>query len=140
MVAFVVSTLLLLAGAGLVVVYAKRRPVGTPPTWGEAMLAAVGVFALMLLAYGIVPHQWLTWADNELGWRRDRIFEGWGGFLTGLPFTIPYEVIRDIVAVVIYGIGLGGQIALWALWQGRGERKPRELPSSAYGRPLVKKA
>jgi hypothetical protein len=32
---------------------------------------------------------------------------------------------------------LGLQIAAWALWQGRGEKKV-EVETSDYGRPLVK--
>jgi hypothetical protein len=32
------------------------------------------------------------------------------------------------------------QIALWAIWQGRGKVKQRELPTSSFGRPLVKGA
>ena len=46
---------------------------GTPLTWGEAMVAATYVFFLMFWVYGVVPHQWLTWAQNELKWRSDAI-------------------------------------------------------------------
>ena len=28
------------------------------------------VFGLLFVAYGVVPHQWITHADSELGWRR----------------------------------------------------------------------
>ena len=56
--------------------YGKRRPVGSPLTWGQAMLAATYVFALFFLAYGIVPHQWLTHEQNQLNWRADRIWVG----------------------------------------------------------------
>ena len=33
------------------------------------MLGSVYVFGVFFLAYGVVPHQWLTHADNELDWR-----------------------------------------------------------------------
>jgi len=36
------------------VFYAKRRPVGTPLTWGESMVAATYVFFLMFWVYGVV--------------------------------------------------------------------------------------
>ncbi|MEX2658708.1 MAG: hypothetical protein WD232_03350, partial [Acidimicrobiales bacterium] len=113
---------------------------GAPLSWGEAMLAAVFVFFLMGLAYGIVPHQWLTYADNELGWRSDKITLGPGNILTNIPFTITYEVIRDFIAAGIYIVGLAVHVAMWAIWQGRGKVKQRELPTSSFGRPLVKKA
>jgi hypothetical protein len=139
MVAFVVSILGTILSVAVIIVVAKRRPVGTHLTWGEAMVASVFVFWLMFLIYGIVPHQWLTYADNELGWRKDKILFGPGDvFDTALPFTMTYEVIRDFIAVGIYGIGLAGHVGLWMFWQNRGKAKPKELPTSAYGRPLVK--
>ncbi len=140
MVAFVAS--LLITGALVAVVFpmAKRRPVGSPLTWGEAMVASVFVFFVMFLAYGVVPHQWLSWADNELNWRADKILMGPGDLVDKLPFTVTYQVIRDIVAATIYIIFLGVQIALWTMWQARGKAKPAELPVSTFGRPLVKRA
>ena len=138
MVAFVVSILGTIRSVAVIVLVAKRRPVGAPLTWGEAMVASVFVFWLMFLIYGIVPHQWLTYADNELGWRKDKILFGPGDIVDKLPFTMTYEVIRDFIAVGIYGIGLAGHVGLWMYWQNRGKAKPKELPTSAYGRPLVK--
>jgi hypothetical protein len=164
-VAFVVSVIVTIAGTGLVFVYARRRPVGTPLTWGEAMIGALFVFALMFIAYGIMPHHWLAYADNDLQWRKDKIGipagplgllfghaeNDWVSnsgnvfFANGVPLlnghlTISAEAIRDIVAVGIYGIALGAQIAVWSAWQSRGKERPKEIPTSAYGRPLVKKA
>lgn len=139
MVAVAFSLIATIVLAALVPLHARRRPTGTPLTWGEAMVAAVFVFFLLFLVYGILPHQWLAYADNELGWRKDKIVFGPGDVIDKwLPFTVTYEVVRDIIATGIYGVGLGGQIALWMLWQNRGKEKPKELPTSAYGRPLVK--
>lgn len=138
---FVVSTILALAMVAVVLVVMKRRPVGAPLTWGEAMVASLWVFAIFTLTYGIVPHEWLTWADGDLGWRPDRVFVGPGRIVeTILPFTVTYLVLRDLVAVTIYGIFFVGQVVLWSMWQNRGKVKPKEIPTSAYGRPLVKKA
>ena len=140
MVAFVVSLVVLIASVAVVPAYARRRPVGAPLTWGEAMLAATYLFFVMFLAYGIVPHQWLTWADNELSWRADKILLGPGDLVDKLPFTVTYQVLRDVIAAGIYIVFLGGQVALWSMWQNRGKTKPAELPVSSFGRPLVKKA
>lgn len=139
MVALIVSTVVTVLMTIAIVVYAKRRPVGTPLTWGEAMLAAVYVFAIMVLAYGIVPHQWLTLAESELNWREDRLLIGPGTSINS-PVTITFRVIKDLIATIIYVVFLGAHIAMWAIWQGRGKAKPKEIPTSAYGRPLVKKA
>lgn len=139
-VAFVASVLGLAVGVALVVYVARRRPPGTPVTWGEALAASTFVFFLMFLAYGVIPHQWLTWADNELAWRSDKILVGPGGVLeTYLPFTITYLILRDFIVVGIYGLMIGLQIALWSWWQARGRAKPVEIETSSYGRPLVRK-
>ena len=138
MVALLVSILGTALSVAVIVWAAKRRPVGTPLSWGEAMVAATFVFWLMFLIYGIVPHQWLTFADNELGWRQDKILLQSGDLGGIAPFTVTYLVIRDLIAVAIYGVGLAGHVGLWMWWQNRGKEKPKELPTSAYGRPLVK--
>ena len=138
MVALVLSIVATLIVAGSVVVVGKRRPPGTPLTWGEAIAAATWVFWGMFLAYGIVPHQWLAYADNELKWRPDKIVQGPADLIAELPFTITYQTVRDIIVTVVYGVLFAGQIVLWAWWQNRGKAKPKALPTSAYGRPLTK--
>src|SRR3954452_18919316 len=143
MVAFVtalVVTILLTVG---VMAYGRRRPAGKPLTWGEAMFGSAVVFLILFLAYGVVPHQWLQWADSQLGWRKDKILAGPAvvpkktiGF--DITMTITYETIRDAIAAGLYIVGLGAQIALFSIWQNRGKKKPKEIPTSAFGRPLVK--
>ena len=130
-----------------------RRPIGTPLTWGEAMVAGTWVFAIMLLAYGIVPHQWLNYADNELLWRPDKLLVGissagvvMGNDAKNLGGTgrilINYQAIRDIVATVLYVVFLGGQMYLWSVWQKRGRKKPGDMEEarSRFGRPVLRKA
>lgn len=150
MVAFVGSLLVLILLASLIVPMAKRRPVGTLLTWGEAMVASVYAFFLMFWAYGVVPHLWLTWADNELGWRPDRIVYGPGDIVKPqsmegwFPFTITYQSIRDLIAVTIYVIFLVAQVWMWIWWQNRAKRAEAEATAKAsvtsgYGRPLVRR-
>ena len=119
MVAFIASVLVAVLLTALVIPVAKRRPVGTPLTWGEAMVASVYAFFLMFWVYGLVPHLFLTWAGNELGWRPDKLLLGPGGILKPQtlggfsPITITYQTLRDILAVLIYVVFLGAQIGLW---------------------------
>ena len=51
------------------------------------------------------------------------------------------QSMRDIGATVIYGAMIGLHFKGWLWWQKRGQLKPatHELPTSAYGRPLVRK-
>ena len=56
------------------------------------------------------------------------------------PFTASYEAIRDIVAILIHVWYFGLVIVLWGKWQKRGDAAPsKELATSSFGRPLVKK-
>jgi len=161
MVSFVMSLLVTAALLGIYHWYARRRPFGKPLTWGEAMVAAVFVFFIFFWAYGVVPHYWLTWADSELNWRADRFFQGphlpiigqevdgqeiglladqqSGGWM---PFTITYLVLRDLIAVGIYAVALGGNIWYWNHWQSRQARAEAATAEadapSEFGRPLVR--
>jgi hypothetical protein len=144
--AFIVSFVACMVLSLAVIPYGKRRPVGAPFSWGEALLGSTYIFGVLFLAFGIVPHQWIDHADKDLGWSRDKLLFGPGGILKPEsaggwnPITLQYQAVRDIIVVVIHlvFIGLYMYLAIW--WQKRGEAKPKELPTSTYGRPLVKKA
>ena len=145
MVAFVASLIVTAVIVGGILAYQERRPAGQVLTWGEAMMGSLIVFFLMFWVYGVVPHQWLTWADNELNWRVDKIFVGPGGILESQqdggwsPIRINYVVLRDLIAVGIYLVALGGNIWMWSAWQKRGDQQaPKPVERSRFGRPLVK--
>ena len=142
MIAFATSLLFAIALDVAVVVYSRRRRPGQPLSWGEAMAAAVFAFTLMMFWYGVVPHQWITLADAEWGWRADRIFFGPGDLFEPnrfIPFTITYVVLRDLIVLAIYGAGLTLHVFHWVQWQNRGKATTEVVPTTAYGRPLVKK-
>ena len=93
----------------------------------------------------MVPHQWLSWAENELNWRTDKFLIGPGGILKPQtqggwnPVTLNYQVIEHIIAVGIYGVALGANIVMFSMWQNRGKAEAEKAPArSAFGRPLVK--
>jgi hypothetical protein len=135
----------------MIVAVGRRRPVDKPLTWGEAFIAATFVFALMLVAYGIAPHQWLDFADNELLWRKDKLLVAFSG--DGVKFgeaanalggagriIVSYEVLRDIVATLLYVVFFAGQLMMWAWWQKRGKKRPQLELTSSYARPVIKRA
>jgi hypothetical protein len=136
------STLMTLAA----IPYGKRRPIGAPFSWGEAMLGATYAFGVLFLAFGVVPHQWIDHADKNLGWDRTRIVYGPGGILKPQslggwnPITLQYEAVRDIVVVIIHVYFFGLLIFIWMWWQKRGQVTTTAIETSTYGRPLVKKA
>jgi hypothetical protein len=139
-VAFTTSLIIALLGDVAIVLYSRRRPVDAPLSWGEAMAAATFAMFLMFWWYGVVPHQWLTWADNELGWRSDKILVGPGEiFADVLPFTLTWLVVRDILVCGLYGLALGLHVFHWAQWNDRRKTREVTVPASQYGRPLVRK-
>jgi len=156
----VVVTLLLM---GAIIRVGRKRPPGTRLTWGEAFAAALFGFGMLLMIYGVIPDRFLKWADGELKWRSDKIgiplgpfghyLHSWFGVGThnllwhnGIKFggggkiNFTAQDMRDLIATVIYGVGLGGQIGIWIWWNGRGKKAAQSAieASSAYGRPLVR--
>jgi hypothetical protein len=162
-VAFLTSLIVSGAMVAVVVQVARRRQPGTPLTWGEAFAAGLFTFTLLFLVYGVVPHQWLAFADNTLKWRSDKIgiplgpfgkaldVKGNVLFPHGIPlptalgghgrFIVTAQVLRDIVAAGLYIVFLLAQIVMWLWWQKRGQKKA-ETPelTSAFGRPLLRRA
>lgn len=130
----------------------KRKPKPeTEATWAGSMALSVLVFAGMMLGYGVVPHEWLTYADTILEWNDDKfVFR----HTDNVPTDFTYRALRDIIATVIYVVVLGGNVAMFAMWQKRptaaalaasqakavesGGSRPGGM--SRFGRPITKKA
>ena len=111
MVAFITELVIGFLGVGAVILYGRRRPIGAPLSWGQAMLAATYGMFMFFWWYAVIPHQWLTWASAELGWTVDNILiepNSWQ------PLTINMQTVRDIVVVIIYGVGISLHVGVWA--------------------------
>jgi hypothetical protein len=131
---------------------ALRRPKSDKPTtWAQAMAGAVYVFALFLLVYAIIPHEFITFADKYLQWGKDKYVVKSTTAIPGLssfnwPVSIDMQAVRDVAVVVLYNIFFVGNIILWLKWQGRKtktedvEEKPVVVGRSRFGRPLKAKA
>ena len=143
MIALATAVIVALLGDVAIYLYSKRRPVGKYLTWGEAMAAAGFAFLMFNLWYGVIPHQWITLADTEWGWRPDVIVAGPWELLEPnrfVPFTITMQVLRDIIVTMIYGAGLTLHIWHWSQWQDRAKPKAEIVPTTTYGRPLARKS
>ncbi len=145
---------IILAGIGVLVAHlllmvASRKPrdmTEEPATWAECILGAVGVFAMMALAYAIVPHEWLTFANADLEWGDSSKFvftsndDILGLIPVHYPFALDYPALRDIVVTLIYVVFLGLNLKLFVMWQQRNEvpAEAEEGPEkrSRFGRPL----
>jgi uncharacterized membrane protein len=141
--AFLFSFGLSIALTLAVIPYGKRRPLGTPFSWGEAMVGSVYAFVVMFIAYGVVPDRWIQHADKELLWTKQKILLNSSNWNGNFPFTISYQEIRDVVVVLIHVVFFGLQIWVWSWWQKRGKKAAAastEVATSTFGRPLVRKA
>jgi len=110
------------------------------------MAGAVGTFAMFALAYAIVPHEWITFADKYLQWGTTKFLvrSGQEVLFLKFPFDINMKAISDIIAVGIYVVMFGLNLFLFSAWQKRGQEKaeaPDAAPkTSRFGRPLRRKA
>lgn len=136
---FLLSLVVTAVGLGLFAFLLRRPKSDVPATWAQCMAGAMGVFALFLMGYGVVPHEWLTWADSDLGLREDKLL--WDNSV----IDISGRTLRDVVAATIYIVFLGLNVATWIMWQKRGQAKPKAAPTtaavgtSAFSRPVSKK-
>jgi hypothetical protein len=139
---FFISLILCVVAFAIFMVLKARPKSELPPTWAQSMLGAAAVFALFLLIYGVVPHEWLTWCDSKLGLREDKIL------LSTRPIKFTGRTLRDTVAALLYIIFLGINTWMWIAWQKRGTAKPKATPAaatpepagtSAFSRPVTKK-
>jgi hypothetical protein len=144
---------------GIVVAYVwtrKPKPV-VPPTWAATILGAMGVWVMMALGYGTIPHEFITFGTAYLNFNTATFMMQKNSIL---PFDITRSIAVDVGVSVIYGIVLTLQVWLMVRWQKRpvadltGEavtddtekraggplsrlRRRREARTSAYGRPVT---
>jgi hypothetical protein len=148
----ILSLLITFVMVGLVVWQMRRPKPDRPTTWAEAIAGSVYVFALFLLMYAVVPHEFITVADKYWGLSTSRYIMK---STTAIPFAEslnwPFSIdlqhgVRDLLVVLIYVAFFAGTIALFVLWQKRptvseaAEATPVPAGRSRFGRPLKAKA
>jgi hypothetical protein len=143
---------------GLTVGYrmTKKPKPAEPATWAQTILGALGVWAMMALGYGTIPHEWLTFANSYLNFNTATFLMTKNRFIH---FDITRSIVGDVGVTVIYGIVLTIQLIMFARWQKRPVAEPddgaaateasegggplsrllrrREKRVSAYGRPVT---
>lgn len=142
---------LLAAHIFMLVLSRKPRDPERPATWAECFAGAVGAFALFALAYAIVPHEWLTYANAQLEWGDNSKFiftsddDILGLINIHYPFSMDFPALRDIVVTGMYAQFLVVNVLLWVKWQKRFEVKEAPTAEAAparrsrFGRPLKRR-
>ena len=117
----------------------------------------MGVWVMMALGYGTIPHEFITFGTSYLNFNTATFMLKKNTFLT---FDITRSVAVDVGVSIIYGIVLTLQVWLFVRWQKRPAYEPdseraiadtesagggplarlrrrREKRVSAYGRPVT---
>ena len=107
----ILASILLLILVGITVALMKRPKPDRPATWAECIVGAVGVFAMMTLAYAVIPHEWITFSDKYLQWDTTKfvVQSGQEVLFFKFPFDITMKAISDIIAAGIYIVFFGAQ-------------------------------
>jgi hypothetical protein len=141
--------IIILLGFGFMLTRPRRD---TEATWSGSMAFAILVFACMLIGYGVIPHEWLTFADSILQWDDDHFVWHHGDAGGLLFFDFTKRSLRDVVVVLIYGFFLTVNVAMFVQWQKRpkASEPPAEVVDvepvarpagiSRFGRPLSRRA
>ena len=135
-----------------------RRPKRSsePATWAQTVLGAMYVWAMFALGYGVIPHEWLTFANSYLNFDSSSFLLHKNSVL---PFQITRDKLSDSVAAGIYVVMLVLNVLLFVAWQKRKVAEPategeeaeatpitgggmfsrlrRDKRTSAYGRPVT---
>ena len=121
------ASLLLAVGIGIAFIWIRRpKRSAEPATWAATIVGAIAVWAMMALAYGVWPHEWLTFANSYLNWGKDtfvvRENQLFGGSFP--PIDVPRYVLADIVAAGSYFVFGTINVYLFAAWQKRKVAEP----------------
>ena len=150
-------TLLFVIGLLVALRMTKKPKPAEPATWAQTILGAMGVWGMMAMGYGTIPHEWLTFSNSYLNFNTATFLMQKNRFIH---FDITRSVVGDIGVTVIYGLALTLQIVMFSKWQKRPALEPdaegetaaseptrggplsrllrrREKRVSAYGRPVT---
>jgi hypothetical protein len=153
----IIWSTLFIIGLVTAYVWTKKPKPPEPATWAQTILGAMGVWVMMALGYGAIPHEFITFGTSYLNFNTATFMLKKNTFLT---FDITRSVAVDVGVSIIYGIVLTLQVWLFVRWQKRPAYEPaseavaaddesapggplsrlrrrREKRVSAYGRPVT---
>ena len=114
-----------------------------PMTWARAALAGFIAWAALVFYFGMVPSEWLNYAQTDLDWSAQRVAVSIpSALMLGNQVDISWAVIKDSIQMG-YSLGLLGVVALLAIQiqkmrEGRPAEADRVEKVSPYGRRLVR--
>ena len=119
--------------------------IGRKMTWALAAFAAFITMTEFVVLFGTVASEWLNLAQGPLNWtEQNDAFTIWGPLVLGNDVGVSWAAIKDFVsinftmAVLIGAIILAPKIQEWG--KPLADEPPAKIPTSPYGRPLIKGA
>lgn len=112
-------------------------------TWARATVAAFIAWVALVFYFGMVPSEWLNFAQTDLDWSSQRVALAIPPVLVlGNTVEISWAVIKDSIQMG-YSLGMLGFAAVLAIQiqKMKEGRPPSAAPvekKSPYGRPLVR--
>jgi len=136
LVAFAASQMLV-AGAVFLWVLNQRM------TWSRAIFTAFLSWLELVIIFGMVPSEWLSYAQTELDWSPQKIALVVPPILVlGNTVEISYAVLKDSISMVYHLVMLGAAaiftLEVQKMRKGRPVSAEKPEKRSPYGRPLVK--
>lgn len=111
-------------------------------TWARATVAAFIAWIALVFYFGIVPSEWLNYAQTDLDWSSQRVAVSIPPFLMlGNEVDISWAVVKDLISANYHVVMLVVAAVLAIQIQKMKEGRPAEArveKVSPYGRPLVR--
>ena len=134
------GVLLLMAGTTLAFLYDRKL------TWARSAIAALLFTSLMMILFGVIPNEWLTYTQAEWEWTSQKI---WiripTDLIGGNELNISAAAFKDIIVGTYVLIVTGAVAVAMISWQKREEiiarrdkKRADKKAVSTYGRPLQK--
>ncbi len=114
-----------------------------PMTWARATIAAIITWLALVFFFGMVPSEWLNYAQTDLDWSSQRVAVAIPAFLVlGNTVEISWAVVKDSISmgyhIVMLGVAAVLAIQIQKIKEGRPATAAPEEKRSPYGRPLVR--
>jgi hypothetical protein len=112
-------------------------------TWARALFAGVVAWVELVIIFGMVPSEWLNFAQTDLDWSSQRVaLTIPPALVLGNDVQLSYAAIKDSISMGYHIVMLVAAavfvIQLQKMKQGRPASAERATPTSPYGRPLVR--
>ncbi|HEX6301879.1 MAG TPA: hypothetical protein VF148_15580 [Acidimicrobiia bacterium] len=112
-------------------------------TWARATVAALIAWLTLVFFFGMVPSEWLNYAQTDLDWSSQRVALAIPPFLVlGNTVEISWAVVKDSISmgyhIVMLVVAAVLALQIQKIKEGRPASAAPVEKTSPYGRPLVK--